>query len=240
MCTTPKIDPEFKTLIPPLSSDERMQLEQNIISHGCKNALVLWNGVIIDGHNRFEICVEHGVEFEIVEMEFESRESVKLWILDEQLGRRNLNDAARIEIALMKEELLRELARKNQMLGGREKSRAAKLLVKKTNGAINVRKSMAADADVSEKTLQRYTQIKKDGDAELLQKVKSGELKIGTAHKMLTSQIMKHLKIATQMYKYIQKHTRADDEGINNRLLILQDLLNRLCEKLEGVKHAEN
>jgi len=101
-----QIDQEFKNLIPPLLEDEYRQLEQNILTkRKCENAIILWDGRIIDGHNRFYICAEHGIEFELEEMDFESREAAKLWIIENQLGRRNLTDAARIELALCKEEI---------------------------------------------------------------------------------------------------------------------------------------
>jgi len=239
MCDVPKIDPEFKTLIPPLSPDEREQLEQNILSHGCKNALVLWNGTIIDGHNRLEICVEHGVEFEIVEMEFSCREGAKLWILNEQLGRRNLNDATRIEIALKKKELLREQAQKKQSAAGGDKTRGGTLF-SKSSERLNTHKTLADEAGVSDGTLHNYLQIKKDGDPTLIEKVQSGELKIGTAHKMLGAQMINRLKFCDKTHKYIAKHAPEDDKEVNTRLAGLKNLLDKLIEKVEGVKNAKN
>ena len=73
--TIPRIDPEFQALIPPISEGEYRQLEQNILSaRRCRDAIVLWDGVIVDGHNRFKICLEHGIEFEIKDMSFDSRD----------------------------------------------------------------------------------------------------------------------------------------------------------------------
>ncbi|MDX5584306.1 MAG: hypothetical protein QNK20_05165, partial [Aureibaculum sp.] len=60
----PVINQEFKKLIPKLSIEEFNQLEKNIISDGCRDPLVLWDDTIIDGHNRFEICNKHGIEFD--------------------------------------------------------------------------------------------------------------------------------------------------------------------------------
>ena len=61
------IDPEFKALIPPLVPEELAQLEANILADGCRDPLVTWRGILIDGHNRFEICSRHGLEFQTVE-----------------------------------------------------------------------------------------------------------------------------------------------------------------------------
>lgn len=55
--------------------------------------------VLIDGHNRFRICKEHNINFDTVEYDFRDSDEVKLWILKNQLGRRNLTDFQRAEIA---------------------------------------------------------------------------------------------------------------------------------------------
>jgi len=74
--------------------------------------------------------MKHGIEFEVKDIEFESREEAKLWILENQLGRRNLTDAARIELALKKEALLKGLAKEKLSLAGGDKTRAGALLAK--------------------------------------------------------------------------------------------------------------
>ena len=85
-----KIEPEFQELIPPLTAEEYKQLEDNIIREGCRDALVVWNGFIVDGHNRYEICQRHGVEFKTVDHQFSNKDEVMDWIDANQLGRRNL------------------------------------------------------------------------------------------------------------------------------------------------------
>lgn len=89
------IDKEFKELIRPLYQQEYAQLEANILSDGCRNPITVWNGVIIDGHNRYEICTKHGIPFEIEEMHFDYREEAIAWICANQLGRRNLTEETR-------------------------------------------------------------------------------------------------------------------------------------------------
>ena len=204
MSTLPKIDPAFKSLIPALSKEEREQLEQNILqARKCHDAIILWDGVIIDGHNRYEICVKHGIEFEVVDLPLTSREEAIVWILDNQLGRRNINAAARIELALAKTEMLREKAQRNLTRGGRPKNGAEKPSAKLTKPEIesfHVRKALADDVGISERTLHNYLQIKEHGSSNLLAKVQSGELKIGAAHKLLTKEILKQLKQADEFY----------------------------------------
>ena len=45
-----KIDPEFKTLIWPLRKEEYLQLEVNLTIDGCRDPIITWNNIIIDGH----------------------------------------------------------------------------------------------------------------------------------------------------------------------------------------------
>lgn len=87
-----KIDEELRSLIPPLTLDEFKQLEANIIEWGCRDKLTVWaeHGTLLDGHNRYEICTRNNIEYEVEEIELESKEEVIDWIIKNQLGRRNL------------------------------------------------------------------------------------------------------------------------------------------------------
>ena len=85
------IDEQFRTLIPPLTDDEFSRLEESILKDGIRDKLVVWGETLIDGHNRYRIATEHGLTYETVQKEFESREHALNWIISNQLGRRNLN-----------------------------------------------------------------------------------------------------------------------------------------------------
>ncbi|MBI4024225.1 MAG: hypothetical protein HY360_04535 [Verrucomicrobia bacterium] len=84
------INPKFRALIPPLTFDELQQLEANLLADGCRDPLVTWRDILLDGHNRFDICQRHKVAFKTVAMEFEDEEAAMDWIDANQLGRRNL------------------------------------------------------------------------------------------------------------------------------------------------------
>ena len=235
----PRIDPEFKALIPPLSPEEYAQLEQNILSaNKCRDPIILWNSTIVDGHNRFTICAAHDIQFEIEEMNFESRDEAMLWILDNQLGRRNLCDAMKIEVAMCKTKLLQEQAKENQKAAGGDKTRAGALSAK-LRKPINMDKTVSEESGVSDGTVKRYVQIKKQASPELLEKVQSGEIKIGTAHRLLESQIQKQLKHINKLYRFIEKHVPIqDDEAANqlihSRIMDLQKIHKRLMAKQRG------
>ena len=84
------IDEEFKRLLPPLDEQTYLSLEQSILDYGCMNPLVLWNGTLIDGYNRYSILSKHNLPFRTTSLEFGSRDEVLIWIISTQVSRRNL------------------------------------------------------------------------------------------------------------------------------------------------------
>lgn len=93
------IKAELKSLIPPLSADEYKQLEENLIFEGCRDPLVVWQKgdkyILVDGHNRYTICSQHNIEFKVETKEFTSLDRVKDWMINNQLGKRNLSEVAK-------------------------------------------------------------------------------------------------------------------------------------------------
>ncbi|MDR2571688.1 MAG: hypothetical protein LBD23_15535 [Oscillospiraceae bacterium] len=87
------IDEEFESLLPKLDETTFETLENNLLEYGARDALVLWNDILIDGYNRYKICTKHNIPFNTVDMEFNSREEVLMWISNNQIARRNLNRA---------------------------------------------------------------------------------------------------------------------------------------------------
>ena len=84
------IDEEFRFLLPALSKETYALLEENILENGCRDAIILWGNIIIDGHNRYEICTKHDIPFNTVRKEFSSRDDALIWIISTQVSRRNL------------------------------------------------------------------------------------------------------------------------------------------------------
>jgi len=101
------VDPQLKAYIDPLTPDEHDALERSILAEGCRDALVLWGDILIDGHNRHGICVKHGLPFQTVQnTRFQSMEDVHLWMIEQHLGRRSVSDFQRGVLALRKREIL--------------------------------------------------------------------------------------------------------------------------------------
>ena len=84
------IDEEFQKLLPPLGEKVFSDLEKSLLEHGVRDPLVLWNGILIDGYNRYTISQKHGLTFNTVSMKFPSRDHVTVWIIENQMERRNL------------------------------------------------------------------------------------------------------------------------------------------------------
>jgi hypothetical protein len=101
------VSEELKAYIDPLTPDEHDALERSLLAEGCRDALVLWGDLLIDGHNRYGICQKHGIPFQTVQHpHFKSMEDVHLWMIDQHLGRRSVSDFQRGVLALRKREIL--------------------------------------------------------------------------------------------------------------------------------------
>ena len=101
-----EIKEEFKKLIPPLSKEEYDQLQTNCLNEGIRDAIITWNGFIIDGHNRYEIATKWNIDYQTESKRFETSDDVKIWMIDNQEGRRNLTDGWKYKLKNTKKEIL--------------------------------------------------------------------------------------------------------------------------------------
>ena len=175
------IDPEFKALIPPLAADELRQLEENILQDGCRDPLVVWNGVLIDGHNRHEICTKRGIAFEMCEMDFADRDEAKVWMINNQLGRRNLPPYVRVDLAIARSGAIEERAKANQRASGGA-------VPQKSAEPIETREEIAAIAGVSHDTVSKVKKIKEKASPEVIAKLRANEISINQAHKEIVKE----------------------------------------------------
>ena len=109
------VNEELKAYIDPLTPDEHDALERSLLAEGCRDALVLWGDVLIDGHNRYGICSKHGIPFNTVQnTRFKSMDDVHLWMIEQHLGRRSVSDYQRGVLALRKRDILEARRRAEQ------------------------------------------------------------------------------------------------------------------------------
>lgn len=152
----------FKTLIPPLTTEERNDLERSLIEYGCRDALVVWrtrdeNGdtfdFLIDGHNRYEICEARGIEYKVHPMSFDDETDVKSWIIQNQLARRNLDNVQKARMALLLKGVTAEKAKEKQRAsGGAVPQKSAKPV-------IDTRKELARIAGISHDTINKVEAV---------------------------------------------------------------------------------
>ena len=182
-----KKDPELRSLIPPIQAEERELLRKNIREHGCRDPLVVWDGILLDGHNRFDICIELGVEYRTRAIELPDRDAAKVWIIRNQLGRRNLTDAQRIELAAKLEPLLREQGKVAQRrhggtAPGRSKDTSDEF---DKSDPIDTAGAVAEAAGVGRSRAREGLEVFRDADEEMTAEVRSGRKSIHAAHEEL-------------------------------------------------------
>ena len=173
-----RIDEEFEKLIPPLTREEFKQLEENILTEGIRDPLVVWHvpsgdDILIDGHNRWKISVKHaGIRFEIVKKRFQDRTEAKIWIIKNQIGRRNLSTYARSELVVMHlEPMLKEKAKAQQV------RKSADFVSQKSveQKPIDTQKELAKAAGVSHDTIHKVKTIMKKGDEETKERLRKND-----------------------------------------------------------------
>lgn len=178
---------ELKVFIPPPITEEFNQLEKNILQHGCKDALVVWETtekqldassesiepayVLVDGHNRYKICAENNVPFSIQLLSFSSLTEVKDYMIDLQLGRRNLTP--------QQASYFRGLRYQNEKLDKGKYDRDDHKVHNEPYGS--TAEKLASEFKVSTSTIKRDAQLAEGLnrlDKDLRNKVLSGEVKI--------------------------------------------------------------
>ena len=154
-----QIDEEFKNLIPPLSGDEFSRLEKSILAEGVREPIITWNGVIVDGHNRYAICQKHAIEYQNRERQFESRDAAKIWIIENQFGRRNLSAYSRGLLALELEPLYAAEAKRRMSEGGGDKKSGVQNSSHPIMDTGKTREKVAKAAGVSHDTIRKIKAI---------------------------------------------------------------------------------
>ncbi|MFA5453136.1 MAG: hypothetical protein WC248_06150, partial [Candidatus Methanomethylophilaceae archaeon] len=177
------IDREYKELIPPLTPEERAGLETSLIAEGCRDALVVWNGVIIDGHNRYEICKEYGIEFKTIEKKFPDKDAAKVWIIENQFSRRNLPIYVRGELMLKLKPLIAAKAKESYKSNVGRPSKSPQNSATISN--VETRKELSKLAGVSHDTISRIEKIAKKAPDDVKTKLRAGEMSINEAYKQL-------------------------------------------------------
>jgi len=185
------INNELLQYIDPLTANEYAALERSLLAEGCRDALVLWGEVLVDGHNRYEICRKHDIAFQTVQhTSFQSIDDVMLWMIDNQLGRRSVTDFQRGVLALRKRDILAARVRaemdaaieaKQGAGQSQETSASSGSETSIPSAAIKSREDIARAAGISSNTIGQIEKIRKTAAPELVEAVRVGAISINAA-----------------------------------------------------------
>ena len=196
-----KIDEGLKAYIDPLTPDEHESLERSILSEGCRDSLVVWGDLLIDGHNRYGICRKHGLPFNTVQAtQFKNMDDVHVWMSDQHLGRRSVSDFQRGVLALRKREIIAErraaaAAAVNAAKAAQPASeeapwegetdpvvvQALASVAKVPDEALDTREALARAARLSAGQVKMIETIQEKAAPEVVAAVKAGELSLNAA-----------------------------------------------------------
>jgi hypothetical protein len=174
------VNEELLAYIDPLTPDEHNALERSLLAEGCRDALVLWGDVLVDGHNRYGICKQHGIPFSTVQNHrFKTIDDVHLWMIDQHLGRRSVSDFQRGVLALRKKDIMATRAPSTPDEAAMTADPATP--APPASEALTSRDAIAKAARISSNTISQIERIQKSAAPELVAAVKSGTISINAA-----------------------------------------------------------
>jgi hypothetical protein len=178
------INKEFRDLIPALSADEYQGLERSILKEGIREPILVWNGTLVDGHNRYSVAKRHDVDFKTSKMQFESECDVKIWILSNQLSRRNITPFVKAEMQLDLENMhrVRLKAKKDAVAPSLDGVDSPLPDISK-----DTREEIAKAAGVSHGYIHTVSRIQKSGrvDDDTMRKLRKNEITAGKVLKAI-------------------------------------------------------
>jgi hypothetical protein len=216
------VDPDLKAYIDPLTPDEHAALERSLLSEGCRDALVLWGDVLVDGHNRYAICQQHGLPFQTVQnTRFQSMEDVHLWMIDQHLGRRSVSDFQRGVLALRKKDIV--AGRRARFLAASpgqgavaddppfEANTAAAAMP--PEDALNSREALARAARLSSNQIVMIEKVQKQAAPEVVAALKSGTISLNAAAAVASLPAQEQVAAATAGKHELKQAAKRVREG---------------------------
>ena len=166
----------LKNFIPALSKEEYQQLEKNLLEEGCRDPLVVWEAgselVLVDGFNRYKICTQHRIPFQVEKRQFKDEEEAKDYMINNQLGRRNLHPDQLSYFRGLKYERLKK------------HNRGYDQILSKGQNDLSTADRLAQEFKVSEKTIKRDAEFSRgieligESNPKLKQDILAGKIKV--------------------------------------------------------------
>ncbi len=200
------VNEELLAYIDPLTPEEHSALERSLLAEGCRDALVLWGEVLVDGHNRYGICSKHGIPFNTVQnSRFKSIADVHLWMIDQHLGRRSVSDFQRGVLALRKKAILAARVKPPVSEAPTPEPVASEPKVS--------RDAIAKEARVSSNAISQIEKIQKSAAPELVAAVKSGTISINAAATVASLPVEEQVAAVAGGKKELQQAARQVREA---------------------------
>jgi N6-adenosine-specific RNA methylase IME4 len=185
---------------------------------------VTWNGILVDGHNRYRIATEYDIDFETVEKEFTDMNAVKIWMATNQLGRRNLSDYVKGELGCIIRDLLKEKGIEEKSRAGGDKKSLLSIIdksdIKSKEDRHNTRDEFAEKIGWSTGKVAMFDIVKTKAPEEIKAKLRTGEVSINQAYKEIKKEEKK-----VERVELIQKQIEDIEEGLLPDLVGLFDVV---------------
>ncbi|MGA7914092.1 MAG: ParB N-terminal domain-containing protein [Candidatus Acidiferrales bacterium] len=235
-------------------------LRESILREGCREPLTVWKTdddqrIIVDGHNRYNICMELKLEPPFQKKKFSSRDEVKLWMLEHQLGRRNLTDDQRTMVWASIAAHRSVVAKARQLEAARAAKNTGSDNVSHPEPKVNTLKAVTQESGLSERALRAAMKLEKT-NPDVAARVRKGDLKLREAKKvtavkdnrtrysekdyfarigraLATSLIDKRLTELANMKK--KDFTPETKQGLQNLILNLKDVKTRAQEHIDAL-----
>lgn len=208
-----KINPELRDFIPPLSGEEKKQLEDSLLKYGYKGApIYIWNDYIVDGHNRYKLCRKHNIEYPVEELLLGDDATiidVMEWMINTQLGRRNLPPAQRLAVMDKFKKKIQEQAKENMSIGGSSDKKGSpngETLIKKQT---HTDKELAKMAGVGTGTVARFNKVMNSDDEDLKKKVLANEVSINAGYEKVKKSEKEKENINNESFHQPQTYQEA-------------------------------
>ena len=188
---TPVVLPEMAELLPPLSEEQLGALEADLLKNGCYTSIIVNEDlVVVDGHNRQQICTRHDLPYKMAVFAFDDLLEAKQWALDTQKGRRNLDKWELGKIALKLRPEIEARAKANQQAyhGNQYESGPSATLPEVHSAPVDTRKELAASVGLGERTMGKVMQIDEHAPAAVKEALDKKELSINQGYQ-ITRQI---------------------------------------------------
>ena len=185
-----KIDIEIENLLPKLEEEKYNLLKEDIIKNGCINPIIVWEGIIVDGHHRYRICKENNIDFKTKQMKFENKEEAMIWAWTTQKARRNIDDGTLFKIAEKFRPYYEKKAKERQIEAGKNFGKgfqkSEKPINKEDNNTvpINTTKELAKTAGVSTDTMNKVIQVQKHAPEPIKKAVENNVISINKGYEL--------------------------------------------------------